>query len=118
MATIKATVLDAYAKHVSYVDESTNEEVTYDYVSLLVADKKRIAVYDYQLRAMIPIKAKAALAAVGLEKFAIALNNASVEYTETKVKDASGEKVKHEIKSLTINDELGLIDKWFEKFLG
>ena len=118
MATIKATVLDAYAKHVSYVDESTNEEVTYDYVSLLVADKKRIAVYDYQLRAIIPIKAKAALAAVGLEKFAVALNNANVEYTETKVKDASGEKVKHEIKSLTINDELGLIDKWFEKFLG
>lgn len=118
MTTIKATVLDACAKHVNYVDKSTNEEVTYDYVSFLVGDKKRIAVYDYQLRAMIPVKAKAALAAVGLEKFAIALNNATVEYDEIKGKDASGEKVDREIKSLTINDELGLIDKWFEKFLG
>lgn len=118
MAIIKATVLDAYAKHVNYIDESTNEEVTYDYVSLLVADKKRIAVYDYQLRTLIPIKAKAALAAVGLEKFAVVLNGADVEYAETKVKDASGEKTKHEIKSLTINDELGLIEEWFKKFLG
>ena len=118
MTTNQVINLDCREKENQEVEESTNEEVTYDYVSLLVGDKKRIAVYDYQLRAMIPIKAKAALAAVGLEKFAIALNNASVEYTETKVKEASGEKVKHEIKSLTINDELGLIEKWFEKFLG
>lgn len=118
METKSAIALSTYGKHVCYVDKSTDEEVQYDYVALYIGDKQRIVLYGSQLRQLLDVKGKAALMFAGIEKFALVLEGATLTYTETKVNDAEGESIKYNVESISILDDMKLIDRWFENFLG